>query len=80
MAKGDHVYVYYPGFTHHGIDCGAAVAYNLSKKEDSNTSKQLQVYTISQCPKCYSKNRFPQNTQKTPLCGNCKQALLSQSL
>lgn len=22
MAKGDHLYVHYPGFTHHGIDLG----------------------------------------------------------
>lgn len=32
MSRGDHIYVHYPSFTHHGIDCGDGTVIHYSRK------------------------------------------------
>lgn len=63
MARGDHIYVWRSGFTHHGIDCGGGIVIHYSGElfQKSNTAikqtsmtefaqgGQIHIQTYSKC-------------------------------
>jgi len=44
MARGDHLYVYYPAYTHHGIESGDGKVIHLSQKYGTVTEITLEKF------------------------------------
>jgi len=62
MAKGDHIYVQYPGLTHHGIDCGDGSVIHYEGKHkggiicriSKNAFASGNKIKVKEYGKCYS--------------------------